>query len=136
MSSDHSKLLSNLLIGILLLVGLVALPTVLQVQRSVLLEGEVTDVVDYQQSVPGIEGGIESSSNHFVRFKSPRTGTFETKVLHDIYKDKGESVRILFDPKDGSIEFDNFYRLYKTPSLLFGMLMLLWFMLFYILRSL
>ena len=38
MSSDHSKLLSNLLIGILLLVGLVALPTVLQVQRSVLLD--------------------------------------------------------------------------------------------------
>lgn len=70
MSSDHSKILSNLLIGILLL------------------------------------------------------------------KDKGESVRILFDPKDGSIEFDNFYRLYKTPSWLFGMLMLLWFMLFYILRSL
>ena len=80
--------------------------------------------------------GSKSAKNRTRNAGSPRTGTFETKVLHDIYKDKGESVRILFDPKDGSIEFDNFYRLYKTPSLLFGMLMLLWFMLFYILRSL
>lgn len=138
MSHTRSKTLGVLLLCIFVLVGLVALPTVLRVHRSLPLEGEVTEVTDFQSQQRDSDGDsvTEFSSNHWIRFKNPRSGAIETQVLHDIYRDKGQSVRILYDPNEGTIEFDSFARLFKTPLWLFGLLILLWLGLQWIAQSL
>lgn len=137
MSHAHSKTLNTLLLCIFVLVGLVALPAMLQVRRSLPIEGKVTEVTEYESQQRDSDGQMVSvsSSNHFIQFKNPRTGTVETKVLQDIYKDKGQSVNILFDPKDSTIELDSNYRLFKTPIWLFGTLLLMWIGLGIIARS-
>lgn len=137
MSRAHWKSLRTLLVCICILVGLVALPTVLQVRRSLPVTGEVTEVTEFESQQRDSDGQMVSvsSSNHRIQFKNPRTGTIENKVLQDIYKDKGQSVHILFDPKDSTIELDSYYRLFKTPIWLLGTLMLMWIGLVIIARS-
>lgn len=113
---------------IFVLTALVAIPSLLHVQRSLPCTGQVIEVKESQHREQDGDGtsSVVSTYSYEIQFRNPATGATETKFLTDIGGDKGQSVSLLYDPSDRSIDLNKPTHLYKSPLICFIVLSVLW----------
>lgn len=122
------SLLWKMLGVIFVLTGVVAIPAMLQVHRSVPCVGQIRSISESQSQRRDSDGNVEllETSTFHIEFKNPETGAAAQGTLDDIYRKQGDFVHLRYDPRDKSIVLDDPWKIYHSPLWFLGILLVFW----------
>ena len=122
------SILWKALVLIFVVSGLVALPAVLRVQRSLPCKGQVMEWTESQGREQNDDGttGVVTTYLYTIRFQNPVTHAVDSKILADIRQDKGASLDLLYDPSDRSLVLNKPTHLYGSALTCFCTLAVFW----------
>ena len=119
------------LVFLLFVTGLLAIPSVQLERRALPCAGIVTsfDITSSGRIDNDGQSVMDYTSRHEIKFTNPVTLKGETRILEDISYKEGQSVPLLYDPKDGSLDINSFWSIHSLPLKFLAWALGGWFML-------